>query len=269
MSNWFESDVPPPLCQGNPGNEVELEIGFSNSENNWTERVNLVSCLADVLKLSGYIFEQYNSHLKLQSGFLLQPRFVTFQLLDNGDFRTVTTINIHHEKLITQGIFEYQHSAESGLERAIVKGLQNWIDTDLVVLIDAKEQELKNSTLLTIRFPEEETKEAFERRVVLGFPMHYYVDRSIDIEEEHPFCPCCLFTNSYQAFAEQIETTDFYAIRFFVMRDEAGEINADCRVNGEDWEVGKQALIEYGKTWNDRGFEFRKQYIVIQTLMNA
>jgi hypothetical protein len=39
-------------------------------------------------------------------------------------------------------------------------------------------------------------------------------------------------------------------------------------VNGEDWEKGAQALREYAKTWPPAGYEFRKQYVVLQTLAN-
>ena len=57
----------------------------------------------------------------------------------------------------------------------------------------------------------------------------------------------------------------FYGIRFFAARDKNGAATADCRVNGEDWEDGKAGLREYVKTWPDRGVEFRKQYIIIQS----
>jgi hypothetical protein len=42
-------------------------------------------------------------------------------------------------------------------------------------------------------------------------------------------------------------------------------VQADCRVNGEDWSAGAEALRAYVTRWPDRGFEFRKQYVVIQS----
>jgi hypothetical protein len=49
------------------------------------------------------------------------------------------------------------------------------------------------------------------------------------------------------------------------MRDEHGQASADCRVNGQEFEPGKQALRNYVKTWPPRGVEFRKQYVIIQS----
>ena len=265
MFNWLKlNSSPPPLCQENPGKGIELDLAFADNNKNWIEHLNLVECLADILRFRGYKLKQHKSYIKLDSGFLLQPQIVAFYPLDDGGIRTVTTININHNLLISQGFFEYQHSAGDDFRESIVKGFEGWIDTDLVVLLDVQQQELKNSTLLTINFPEEETKTPFERKIILGFPSHF-CDHSIVTEEEHPFCPCCLFTNSSDAFVQQVESTNFYAIRLFVMRDLTGKIDADCRVNGEDWELGKQALIKYARYWRDRGMEFRKQYIIIHS----
>jgi hypothetical protein len=57
----------------------------------------------------------------------------------------------------------------------------------------------------------------------------------------------------------------FYGIRLFAMRGQDGTAGADCRLNGEDWEPGKNALIAYVNSWPDRGVEFRKQYVILQS----
>jgi hypothetical protein len=61
-----------------------------------------------------------------------------------------------------------------------------------------------------------------------------------------------------------ISASAFYAVRLFAMRDTDGTASADCRINGEDWLAGKTALIDYVKTWPERGVEFRKQYVILQ-----
>jgi len=61
---------------------------------------------------------------------------------------------------------------------------------------------------------------------------------------------------------------NFYGIRLFAMRDEQGAHVADCRVNGVDWDPGKQAVAKYVSSWPDLGFEFRKQYVVLHTWPN-
>ena len=87
-----------------------------------------------------------------------------------------------------------------------------------------------------------------------------------DTSEEHPFCPCCLLTKSFEAFRELIEGNGFYGLRLFAARDAEGELQADCRVNGDDWDKGAQALREYARTWPEAGYEFRKQYVVLQSI---
>ena len=73
-------------------------------------------------------------------------------------------------------------------------------------------------------------------------------------------------TNSFAAFKDLIEDDAFPGIRFFAARDADGSPLADCRVNGEDWEPGAEALRAYVKTWPGDGYEFRKQYVVLQTV---
>ena len=40
--------------------------------------------------------------------------------------------------------------------------------------------------------------------------------------EEHPFCPCCLLTGSFEAFRELIEGNGFHGLRLFAARDVVG-----------------------------------------------
>jgi hypothetical protein len=41
---------------------------------------------------------------------------------------------------------------------------------------------------------------------------------------------------------------------------------APYRLNGEDYEPGATALKTYVATWPEAGFEFRKQYVILQTI---
>jgi hypothetical protein len=100
---------------------------------------------------------------------------------------------------------------------------------------------------------------------VLFGPVAHQAAREATEEEEHPFCPCCLFTNTWDAYKPQIESDGVYGLRLYAARDTQGEVQADCRVNGQDWPAGAEALRAYVAQWPDRGFEFRKQYVVIQS----
>jgi hypothetical protein len=82
---------------------------------------------------------------------------------------------------------------------------------------------------------------------------------------EHPFCPCCFFTQNFRAFEEQIQGDGYLGIRFYAARDRDGEASADCRINGDDYEPGKESLRRYVAAWPGAGLEFRKQYVFLYT----
>lgn len=132
-----------------------------------------------------------------------------------------------------------------------------------------------------MNFPEKDGKPAISRRAVLGPVMHLVEHPEVQDEaktaeaaegargeqcETHVFCPCCLFTKSYETFKELIEDSGFYGLRLFASRDQQGLPLADCRVNGDNWEKGAEALRRYVTTWPLAGFEFRKQYVVVHTI---
>ena len=137
---------------------------------------------------------------------------------------------------------------------------------DLPVFLDAIEQKPKHCTLLQFEIPGDGTVGPRKRRVVLG-PIAHLVNRSAEKlkeEEAHPFCPCCLFTRTAGVLKQRVSDDRFYGIRLFATRDPDGVSEADCRLNGENWEPGKAALTDYVNSWPDLGFEFRKQFVIVQ-----
>ena len=269
-TDWYNSQTPhePVLSENNPGQGLELRIAFANDEDTWIEEVNLVNSLAEVLTSHDHIYNKHASFIQLDSGFILQPQIVELQPLDNGGVRTVSTIEVSHPQLIHQGIFEYQHASGKNTADSLLDGFQGWVEMDLVVFLDLLHQDVESCMSLEMDFPETETRKALCSRVLLGPPSYFVADQTEQESEEHSFCPCCLFTNTFEAFGEFLESDQIYGIRLFAGRDENGMLHADCRINGEDWESGKRALIRYAETWPNRGFEFRKQYICIQSWDN-
>jgi hypothetical protein len=70
-------------------------------------------------------------------------------------------------------------------------------------------------------------------------------------------------TRCSDTFKDLLTGNETFAIRFFGMRAPDGSPGADCRVNGMDYESGKEALRSYVGSWPGHGFELRKQYVVI------
>lgn len=145
-------------------------------------------------------------------------------------------------------------------------GIENWADLDLLVILDSHEDMPKESLSMQMNALAFVVKKGTSRRLLMGPTSHLAQNPLPEDTDEHPFCPCCLFTNSIDAFKILIESELYIGIRLFAARNTDGSVAADCRVNGEDYEAGAQALMRYAESWPQRGLEFRKQYAVIQTI---
>jgi len=264
----------PPKCPGNPGVTAAGRIAFSNSERTWTEEFQLVPIVAGVLRSRGHEVVQHESWLELrQSGFVLQPLIVQLEPLDKGGVRTVTTMDVRHADLITDGLFKYQHATGDDVVKSLAQGFESWESIDLPVLLDALRARPEKCTLWEMNFPAKDGLPARVRRAVLGSVACYAAnpppaDKTADESAggcEHAFCNCCFLTRNFEAFRAQLEGDGCVGIRFYAMRDEDGTPAADCRINGEDYEPGMQALRCYVATWPGHGFEFRKQYVLLHT----
>jgi len=259
---------PPPFCPSNTaGMGTAGKVELSNGEQSWTEHFDAVSEAAAAFKSHSHAVTTHKTWLEHgDSGFLIQPRLAELQLLEGGGVRTVTTMQVNHPTLIPTGVFEYQHATGDTVVNSLTNGFDQWVQTDFVTFLDALRIKPQSCTMMEMIFPAKNGKPELVRRAVLG-PVTHMAQTPFDAAEGHPSaCPCCLLTNSFEAFRDLIEGDAFYALRLFALRDGGGNPGADCRVNGDDWEKGAQALRTYARTWPAAGYEFRKQYVVLQTV---
>jgi hypothetical protein len=265
----------PPRCPGNPGQTSGGRIEFSNGERSWTESFDLVTITADVLRSQGHEVVERGTWLELRpSAFVLQPQLVGFQALEKGGTQTLTTMDVRHAELIKDGLFEYQHSTGDDVTDSLAKGIESWAKVDLPVLLDVLRPKPKDCSMWEMKFPAKDGRPERTRRAVLGnvayFAKHTTPPRAAlsgqEGEGEHSFCNCCFLTRNFEAFRAQLEGDGYFGIRFYALREEDGTLGADCRVNGEDYEPGIEALRSYVATWPGEGFEFRKQYVFIHTI---
>ncbi len=259
MFRFFRKGYEPVMPKGHEGFGTQGRTTFQNDERTWEESFDLIRLLLSALKKHNIEATHRNGWLLLSDGLYLHPEVLAVVPLEAGGVRTATTVAVAHETLAPQGLFEYQHAAGEDTHAAFLAGFEGWIDLDLPVLLDAVRNTQKDCTAMDMELPEPASR---KRRALLG-PVAHTARRDSAIKEEHPFCPCCLLTHSFEAFKEQLHGEGFFGLRLLVARDTDGNVTADCRVNGLDWEPGKEHLLEYGKTWPDRGFEMRKQYVVI------
>jgi hypothetical protein len=250
-----------------------------SSESEWTviaqdggERVDIVTEAQEMLTGLGYAVERREADLYLpDSGLTFSPRGISFSQSDNGSIRTVSIVRAAHPKLLPAGIFEFQHGSGDHPREALQYGLNQWARLDVPVLCGAVLETQDTCTVMEMTFPPEDGRPERKRRVILGPTAHVMSSRPENTGadacgEEHSFCPCCLTTQCGDVFLPLFKAEETFGVRLFAMRNEAGEVGADCRINGEEYEPGKEALREYARSWPQHGFEFRKQYVLYQSL---
>jgi hypothetical protein len=189
---------------------VKAKVAFSTGGRSWTEEADLVSLAGEAFKRHGYSVEKEGTWLlQTVSGFMILPQLVGIHPLDKGGVQTLTTMRTNHPTLAPAGVFEYQHSTGNSIADSISKGFDQWLQTDFVPLLDALRPKPESCTTLEMAFPAREGKPARARRAVLGPVAHFMQDppgeAGQSASEKHQFCPCCLLTNSFEAFREYIE----------------------------------------------------------------
>jgi hypothetical protein len=190
--------------------------------------------------------------------------------LKDGGFHSVTTITATHPEFARDGIFEFQHATGDSVTDAVSRGFDDWARLDLAVLLDAERDKAEHCLTFEMRYPLRDGMAPLNRRALLG-PVAHFVSGAVALhggseEGDHPFCACCLFTNTFEAFRSLVEADKFFGIRLVAVRDQTGSPQADCRVNGEVWEPGARALRNYVARWPQSDYELRKQYVVLQDI---
>ena len=230
------------------------------------DEIDIVQLAADVMERRGYAVVRHDTRLAHRdSGLEIKP-----VLLESRPFndlvRSSSMVATAHPRLVPSGVLEYQHTFGKTLSDAVRDGLDQWVQLDFTVLVDALRETPESCPAVLITVPQADGGER-RRRAVLG-PVRHTVERQERPrgDGEHPFCPCCFLMQNYETFRPLLESDSFYGIRLFAARNQDGSVNADCRVNGQHWEDGQRALLGYVDTWPQAGLEWRKQYVVMQTL---
>ncbi|SDY41136.1 hypothetical protein SAMN04487939_10219 [Lysobacter sp. yr284] len=286
------------LLEANPGGSPAGHLRFEDERGEtYLEPFDLVETLAAVLGEHGQHAHAYdNGWIEIgDDGLFAFPQLVDFTELDGGTIRTASTVQCNHPRLFPQGLFEYQHATGETFDDSVKRGFEQWARTDLLALLDAARAEPEACMTMRMEFGGEDGAPRRARRIVFG-PVASFgraqqaaadaardgggaAARNADGEETdacaagedgqaHGFCPCCLLTNSLDAFRPLLEDQGLFALRLFASRDhQDGECQADCRVNGEDWPQGLDGLRDYAARWPSapgQTIEFRKQYVIVQ-----
>jgi hypothetical protein len=263
--DWFKSlfKKSAPKEDSIPDYGLDIRIAFSNDQGSWSESVNLLECLQEVLTELGRNFTRHEDHLIVEPGLKVVPRLTWFKPGYPKGIQTATIITTEYPAKIPNGIFEYQHASATNLKDAICQGFKSWATHDLPVFIDYVNASLTECTAMELKAPATYGRGETIRRALLGPPTQTYFLNPPE-DQEHCFCPCCLLTNSVDMLKELMNGDEFNAVRLLAIRNADGTTQADCRVNGAEYEAGKAALAKYAATWPGAGFEMRKQYVIFE-----
>lgn len=254
----------PAILSANPGNGSLVKV-YGDSDNNDNPTIfDLTELLAENLSSSGQEIEKGEDWILLkESGYFLLPQFVSVQSTAGSNLVTMTTIQINHDSLSSKGVFEFQHASGKTLQDSFLRGFNDWREYDLPPLLDCLRPESFGGSIVL---------PALRRRIIFGPASRVVFGASqseltkLEEDDSHRFCDCCLFTNSIKSFEDLIESDAFCCLRLFAARDGDGQATADCRLNGEEFPLGAEALINYVLTWPGNCSEIRKQYVVLHNL---
>ena len=258
------------ILENNPGLIVSLP-SHDNSE------LSIAYVLYEILEKKGWNVELLNGQYEDEkwiyvkdNGYYLFPLLIALSHDEDNGFKISATIQIHHKEIFPEGIFEYVYPQKqaTNLTDGLFDLFKTWVDLDWETLADCLN--LKNSKYMSVEIELKDVVKHIFYGSVLSYPnvdAEKLKAKGIDpdpyIDE---FCPCCLFTNSMEAFDDQIKDTEKnYAVRLFAMKNANGEIKADCRINGEEYPQAEEYLKKYASTWKDCDIiKFRKQYVIIR-----
>jgi hypothetical protein len=265
MFSWFrKTPRPPKPAPENPGRGHIVRVALKNAEKAWEETDDLIASLSAALTALGHNVTVKGDWIDLDSGFSLLPQVINIEPFESAGVKTASTIQVSHASLVPGGVFEYQYSSGTDVRDSFAQGFKNWAELDLPVFLDALRDEAVSCMVAGATAGGPTSVLPPNRRLLFG-PTIQMAQKPEALPGQDDFCPCCLFTRSIDAFNGLMKADAFYGVRLFATRDNEGLIQADCRVNGIDMPQGAEALTRYAQTWPDRGYEYRKQYVGIQT----
>ncbi|HEV8444006.1 MAG TPA: hypothetical protein VGQ27_11030, partial [Steroidobacteraceae bacterium] len=196
MFSWLRKPAaPPPRAAENPGHGHEFTMAFANAGKSWSESGNLLTILAAEMKTQGQPARIRSGWLEHDSGLLLVPHIVAVNPREDSSVHTVSTIQFSHPRWLPRGNFEYQHSTGTTVSESLAAGFKSWMALDLPVMLDAGRETPSECMHIRMDPAREGTSLLHPNRRVIFGPVQHLIQQPAAGTDDHPFCPCCLFTH--------------------------------------------------------------------------
>jgi hypothetical protein len=104
--------------------------------------------------------------------------------------RSGVIVSMDHPRFPAGGLYEYQYAVADTESEAIGEGLDQWLQMDFTVLLDALRERPENCNAMEWQSQPDESPEHV-RRVLFGPVGHLVAKPEVaSADAEHPFCPC-------------------------------------------------------------------------------
>lgn len=214
--------------------------------------INLYYPLAKEFARAGYNIDTDGKSLDFfPLNLIIEPRLINTNELENGSCSVIVNVCCKHFDKFPDGITEIAVGIGQSVNDAIATAFNNWIVGDFPPIHDY----LCSSSNLLGDYSESISYSG-ELDKIIGWDLFFgpcmetsqnmnNLETNIN-KQNQKLIQQILF----QPLVDMIfGTPGLYYIRIFMSKKSNGQIDCDCRVNGNDWEHGKNYLIDYIKKY--------------------
>ena len=208
MFSWFrKAPRPPRPAAENPGRGHTVRVAFANAQKSWEEKDDLAASLATTLNALGH-----EATVKRRLGGTRRRILVGAAGRERRAHGRRRREYRHHDPDVARGahaqrIFEFQHSSGTDVRDSFAKASRAGRSSICRCSSMRCEQSPRRAWSWKWQGQESKSLLAQDRRLVFGPTLQMAQKPETSAPAEHDFCPCCLFTNSIDAFDELHERT--------------------------------------------------------------
>jgi hypothetical protein len=232
-----------------------------SSQNFDIEDINVYQCIAESFQNCGYSCNTNGEYFEFSPlNLFIDARIEEITSAEDELLSCRLLIKSTQLSLFPLGIVEYGYGWGNTAKDCVINAMQRWIQSDFAPIHDylCKKGAKKNMELLSFS---EESGETLAWHVYLGPPIEIDLNGTRENEERRLEVFKLLFN---PITGDLLCKKGIYPIRCFLSKHGDGIVDVDCRVNGEDWQGGKNELYEHTLSWPANNYLVAlKQYMLI------